>query len=227
MNLQTALAKCSGCNGVFNFRDAVGSQQRLSGRPAARPGSLAGPSGGGLVARPNRIKVEEFGQALTLRWRWLRPVHFFLLFFCIAWDSFLIFWYSMAFGSHGQVPWLMVVFPVAHVAVGVGLTYTVLTGFINHTTVEVANYMLTIRHGPLPWRGNRSLPAAQIRQLFCEERRGNKGAVTYALSAMLADGQKLNLLGGFDEPDEPRYLEQLLEQRLRIQPQAVAGELRA
>ncbi len=216
MNLETALAKCQACNGVFSFRDAVDYQQRQAAR-AAEPGPE-------LLPRPPRIRVEDMGQTLTLRWRWLRSMHFLLLFFCIAWDSFLIFWYSMAFHARGEVPWLMVVFPIAHVAVGVGLTYTVLTGFLNSTVVEAAGHMLSIRHGPLPWRGNRNLASADIRQLFCDEHRGQNGTVTFNLCAMLRDGRKLRLLGGFENADEPRYLEQLLEQRLRIEPGVVVGE---
>jgi hypothetical protein len=41
-------------------------------------------------------------------WRWFTPSVIFLVFFCIAWDSFLIFWYSMAFNSK-HVPWIAVV----------------------------------------------------------------------------------------------------------------------
>jgi hypothetical protein len=108
------------------------------------------------------------------------------------------------------------------------LTYSVLTGFLNRTVVEVSDLILTIRHGPLPWWGNRELPRSQIEQLFCERTwartNQNQCGPQYQLYATMGEGKKLRLLGGFRYLGEARFLEQQIERRLGIKPQAVVGE---
>ena len=80
----------------------------------------------------------------------------------------------------------------AAAAAGVGLTYTVLTGFINRTRVEVNRALLTIRHGPLPWVGNRVLPGRSLAQLYGEEvisKSRNGTSVSYSLFAVDREGR--------------------------------------
>jgi len=150
--------------------------------------------------------------------------------FCVAWDSFLLFWYSMALHDH-HVPWIMVVFPIVHVAVGIGLTYATLCAFVNTTTIELSPDALLIRHGPLPWSGNRYLPASQLRQAFCEKKlsSSNSGrtpntSVTYQLSALLSDGSKAKLVSGLNDVSQVLYLKRQIELAMNITPQPVAGE---
>ena len=49
---------------------------------------------------------------------------------------------------------------------------------------------------------------------------------TYDLFATLTDGHKLKLLSGFNDPTEPRLIEQRIESHLRIANQPVVGEYR-
>lgn len=218
MNLDTLAAKCAECNSVFSFASALESNaQRLPATAPAPP----------MLTKPDRMKTEDFAGDLTITWRWFTPMAFFLLFFCIAWDSFLFFWYSQAF-SQKETPWLMIVFPIAHLAVGVGLTYTVLAMFLNKTIVRVSGGMLKVSHVPLPWGVNRSLPSSDIEQLFCEKKEvRNKNSVTghYTLFALLRGGKRVKLLSNLESASEARYLETLLEQRLRIPQRLVAGEV--
>lgn len=219
MNLDTALAKCRGCDSVFSFKEAVESERpRL--RQAEQPKSSRADT-----PRPDRLMIEERMGTWTAQWRWFTWHYIPLLFFCIAWDAFLIFWYSMAFGSD-DTPWLMIVFPIGHVAVGVGLTYTLLTGFLNRTRVELARSALTVRHGPLPWYRNRTVPTGQIKQLYCEQSSWQtNGQHSFKLCALLKDGRKIVLVGGCPDTEIPRFLEAELERRLRIPDEPVAGEV--
>jgi hypothetical protein len=146
-----------------------------------------------------------------------------LAFFCAAWDSFLIFWYTMAFTT--EAPWIMVVFPVAHLAVGVALTYTVLAGFLNRTRIELSASAMSISHWPLPWWGNRTIAPLELAQLYCEYRIPNTGQATYLLSAVLHDGRKVKLLSTQSE-DEAMFLEQTIEEFYKIADRPVAGERR-
>ncbi len=211
VDLGTHLAKCRGCNEVFAF-DA----------PAPPPAPVVGP----MPPVPKGVTVTDDGVTRTLRFRWFTPAAFFLLFFCIAWDSFLVFWYSKAVGMGPKVPWLMVVFPIAHVAVGIGLTYYTLCLFVNRTLVTVDS-ALRVDHGPLFWSGQALLPADDITALYCEMQvsRGKGGpSVTYLVKAVTTDGREVTLLARLDTLPQAKFFERQLEAWLGLPPTAVAGE---
>jgi hypothetical protein len=161
--------------------------------------------------------------------RWFSAKTVFLLFFCIFWDGFLVMWYSLATRGHGT-PIFAFLFPLLHVGAGAYLTWQALCGLINRTRIEVHLRELRIKHGPLPWPGNRRLPVSSLKQLFSEERvsrSGNRNSTTrrYHLNAVLRDGRKVTLLDNLDEADQALYLEQEIERRLGIVDAPVAGEL--
>jgi hypothetical protein len=208
-HLESGTAKCPACDSVFSFREALYAEGERRQPPGKTPA---------LTTRPPRFRVEDAGGQWTVRWRWFTPGAIFLAFFCIAWDSFLIFWYRMAFRE--DLPWLMVVFPIAHVAVGVGLTYAVLSSFLNSTTLRVAGGSLTVRDGPLPWFHNCCLAAADLERIYLETARdrgcNDSLSTKQVLTAMLRTGRKIRLAANFSDPDEPRYLLQELQRRLRL-----------
>ena len=177
--------------------------------------------------QPREVLIEYGDKALKLSWRWFSMKYVPLLFFCIAWDAFLCFWYSMAFKIEGT-PWIMVVFPIAHVAVGVGLTYSTLAGFINRTTLRVDGLDFSVQYDPLPWYGEVKVPIEQLDQLYCKENRSssdNGTQYSYQLCAILKDGRKLDLVKNLETPDLAAYLEQQIESWLQIADRQVAGEL--
>lgn len=208
VDVRLGIARCGDCTRVM----------RLSG---SAPVPRVEPS------IPSRFKVDDSGERLEIGWRWFKSTHVFMLFFCVAWDSFLFFWYSTALTQNG--PWLMIVFPIAHVAVGIGITYSTLSGFLNSTRIAVEQRVLSIRHGPLPWRGNRRLEASTIDQLYCVSKESsNEDSVsyTYEVRARLKDGTEVELLRGLDEPGQALFIEHRLERHLDIPDRLVPGELR-
>jgi len=229
VSLERMLAKCARCNAVFDIRAQVGG---------AAPGTAAAEKPvRPLVPLPRNVRVladEVAGGLETYRdnaggrpqvvveRRWFTPTLFFMVFFCLFWDGFLVFWYGMAI--HGGAVG-MLVFPLLHVGAGVWITYATLAGFVNRTRIAVADGVLSVRHGPLPWRGNREIPTADLAQLYCQEHVGNKGARTYSLNALLNGGEKVGLVRSMPEPDQALYLEHLLEARLGIADVPVVGEL--
>src|SRR5690606_5247899 len=93
---------------------------------------------GALATLPDWLRVGQGGGGLVFTRRWFQPVFLFLAFFCLMWDGFLVVWYGIAFATLGTAkgPGLMMfVFPLIHVAVGVGLTYYTICGFFNRTEV--------------------------------------------------------------------------------------------
>ncbi len=229
LQLDRSIAVCSAC----------GSVQRLAGSTTvAAPDVSETPANRksqGDVPVPDRFTVEDNGQELIIRQRWFQWGLLFLLFFAIAWDSFLVGWYSMFAGGGGPpgvFGIVFFVFPIAHVAVGVGLTYFVLAGFFNSTVIRVAEGVLSVRHGPLPWRGNLDLPIDGIEQIYCQNKlrtsRDDDGRTTtsmqYEVHAVV-EGQKRKLLGGLHEADHALFVEQRLERFLNLEDRPVVGEM--
>jgi hypothetical protein len=196
-------------------REAAALKRKLE--EMQRPRIHEGPT----VPIPERFKVERSANELRVWWRWFKPQHVGLLFFVIAWDAFLFFWYFGAPAGRGGL--LFQIFPIGHVAVGAGLSYHVLTGFLNRTTLEVRSGQLRVSHGPLPWSGNHTLRRDDLRQLFVT-RTTKKNKQGWDVRAVLDDGRELTLVSALDEKAQAEYLEDAFEQHLGIVDQRVAGE---
>ena len=226
MTSETNALACSNC-GAKARMDAFGERAvceycgtELIVQPEKRP--ILRPE----VARPAEVSIEENSQNARLVKRWFSLKLIPLAFFAFAWDGFLIFWYSAALAAGG--PWIMFVFPIAHLAVGVGITYFTLAGFINRTILEVARETISVRFEPLPWIGQKRLKTAELKQFFCKEKiiHSKNGTRTrYILHAITAANTQIKLLDGLDSPDTAIFLEQQLERWLKIEDRPVAGEI--
>lgn len=212
LDLARGFAKCSHCGALALLPATTRPAKPLAERPK--------------VGLPPRVAVRELVDGVELSLRWFTPVVWFLVFFVIAWDGFLVLWYSIALRD--DAPWIMAAFPIAHLAVGVALTYFVAATFVNRTTVTATRDRVVVRHGPLPWLGNVDLPSSEIEQLFCKERvqRGKRGtSVTYDLCAKRKTGPTARVLRSAADADQALYFEQTLERALGIRDEPVAGEL--
>jgi hypothetical protein len=187
---------------------------------------------------PEKMVREVLPNGVAFTYRWFGLQYLFLAFFCVIWNSFLFSWYTAATSG---VDWSkglealqadrlsMLLFPIGHLAVGIGLTYYTICGFVNRTRVAVASRVITISHGPLPWRGNRTVPGSDVQQLYREEvvsRTKNGTRTSYQLSAIRKDNSKVKLLAGLAGADLALFLEQEIEQALGIRDQPVSGEMR-
>lgn len=238
VELQNRLARCRSCHAVFDFTAQIA--RPAAPAPASAPLAVVRPP----APRPEGITVVEDvpppeveagyrtaparGGRLVMRRSWYSHGLLFLAVFCLFWDGFLVNWYRIVLGADTGPGLLFFVFPLIHVAVGVGLTYRTLAGFLNKTWITVTADEVTVRHGPLPWFGNLALSSADIQQLYCEQSvsRGKNGTgASYRLSAVLRDGRSLDLLRSLSSAAEARYLEQRIEERLGIEDAPVAGEL--
>ena len=219
-----SVLRCEYCGNQHIFRLPTGHGFTGSAQPL-NPGARVEPSRRLLVPRPREVTLQKDGDQFILRSRWFNTKYIALAFFCNAWHAFLCFWYSMAFGGSGA-PWIMFVFPVAHVAVGVGMTYYTLAGLLNVTRLKVDREQFAVQHDPVPWPGEVKTPTNTLEQLYCKEKShsGESGTTyTYQLCAVLKDGRKLDLVSGLDSADIAIFLEQQIETWLRIPDEAVAG----
>lgn len=219
VNLDNLVAKCRQCNEVFGFAAQV--EKRPAQVETVQPQR---------VPRPPGIAVEEDERRLVRRWfSW---GILFLVFFCVFWDGFLVVWYTavlVGIRSGGPMVLVMALFPILHVAVGAALTYYTLAALVNRTVVQVTGDRLRVRHGPVPWPGNKDLDATEITQLYCTEAtawsQGRSGTTScpYNLNAVLADGRSVPVLTYISDKPTALFYEQQLQDWLRIKPEHVPG----
>ena len=168
----------------------------------------------------------RFGRPIILLPNGFTLLNLFLGVFALGWNGFLVFFFSMA--AKGGAPSVFYLFPLIHVAVGLGIGYAALAGFVNSTTVRIGKGVLRIRHGPLPWLGNRDLRGAEIDQLYCASKTSsskNGTSTTYDVRAVLRSGKTLHLLRGLTEVEQALYVEQRVERALGIKHLPEAGEV--
>jgi hypothetical protein len=177
------------------------------------------------IGIPDRFAVHDNGSAFSIQWKWPRFVALPLAVFSIAWDGFLISWYSGVL-RQDNVPSVMIFFPIAHVVLGLLLPYVALAFLLNSTFVEIEGGELRIRHRPLPFPGRRTVRVIDVQQLFSVERTGRKGSVTYDVMARLASDRETKLVGGFSSEREARFVEERIERRLGLADRPISGELR-
>jgi len=226
INIEKMVGKCDACAELFDFSDQVEQQRTTRAKSPVRP-----------VPLPPGIKVEreessvfgdyrhapKAGGRLVIRRRWFRWSLIPLLGFCVFWDGFLVVWYSAVLV--GGAPTVAALFPLLHVAVGVGLTYTTVAGLFNSTTIEVTDDRLSVRHGPIPWIGNRALPTDEIRQLYTERlvSGGKSKKETFTIHAIVASGPTIPVVSRLDEITQALYIEKEVERHLGIEDERVPG----
>lgn len=104
--------------------------------------------------------------------------------------------------------------------------YIALAGWLNTSTITLAEGCLDVRHGPFPWPGNHRLPAKSIRKLEVEEhyvQTENGERLTYRLVATSLQGKRIRLISAFDKNDygAANYILQALEEWLGLNHTAI------
>lgn len=204
---QLAAARCRHCHTLFAIPAA-------GGRRIERP----------QVSLPKGFTIDETMDTLDITRRWRSPVVWFILFFAVLWNGFMVVWNGIAFT---QGAWPMAVFGLLHTGVGLFLIYTVIAMFVNSTVVRSAPGLLAVKSGPLPWKGDKTMDPRLVEQLFCREKisRGKNGTTTtYQLEAVLEGNRRETLVKDLSDPDHALYIEQQLERHLRLPDVPVAGE---
>jgi hypothetical protein len=145
--------------------------------------------------RPRRITAKDDGTRLRIAWRWFRPNHINAVFFCLVWSSFLAFWFGLGLQTDGA--WFFVFFGTPFVVGDVIFLYVTLAHLLNRTVIKATPEFLTLRNGPLPWFGNRKLPADGLAQLYFQqdEKKKNETRSSYSIYALTRGGGRVGLVG--------------------------------
>jgi hypothetical protein len=218
INLSTMFAKCASCDSVFSFQETV--KPNDNDDAFSRSKTFAEP-----LPLPKRITLEKTGSQLIIKRRWFSLSNVFLTFFVVFWDTFMIVWFSISIATGA---WPMAAFGSLHAGVGIWLTYRVLANYLNTTEVVVDNRQVSVRHYPLPWPGNKVIPASTIEQLYCKSvihRGKNSVSYSYEVHTILSDKTHTKFIGGLEESEQALYIEQEIEDFLRIENTPVRGEM--
>ncbi len=166
---------------------------------------------------PKGISERDDLNRFTLTRRWYSPGLRGMAFFCVFWDGFLVFWYYNAYlqWQKGSLDVMMVIVPLLHLAVGIGLTYSTVAGFLNKTRLALTFDDLVVRHGPLPWIGNKKFPTLDITSISRKSvGRANK-ETRLAVVAGLHNGQSRTIVSWLPE-HQARFIEHTLRQKLAL-----------
>jgi len=178
------------------------------------------------IGLPDKIEFSDHGHFIGIIRKWFGPKIIFLTFFVIFWDGFLFSLYSKAIHSQDMMSML---FPLLHVAVGIGLTYYVIAGYLNKTYVRVDYSSIVIKDSPLPFFRNKTLNSSDIKQLYSKEKirhnRESGSSVSYEVHAVTNDKKNIKLLRGLESSEQALFIEQEIEKFLKIEDKRVKGEL--
>lgn len=211
---QLYAVRCPHCNALY----AISTPQPNTGTPTQVPTRAE-------VPLPKHTTLSIQGGDLLIVRKWITGGTFFLLFFCILWNGFIFVWQREAISDRN---WTMSAFGLIHAAVGIGIAYAVLTSFINNTTIKANHARLSITHGPLPWKGNKTIPRDTVRQIYCKEitRRSKNGPrVSYNIETCSEKNHRDTLVKGLSDPDQALFVEQQIEKHLGIKDTFVSGEI--
>jgi len=175
---------------------------------------------------PEGLDLIDSINLTTIRRVWISWKVAPLIIFAIAWDSFLVFWYSVAFKGH--TPWIMVVFPIGHVAVGLGLTYFVIASLFNKTDIECNPLGVLVKTYPLPWIGNCAVRAEDIKGIVVRERFGNRsgnqfgnqGSMTYSVMYIDSSRKEKKLVKGLTALEQATFIAQVIRNTLGLPEEA-------
>lgn len=180
---------------------------------------------------PSNISETQDVQGKTLIREWKKGFMTLLplTLFTLIWNGLLVVWYLIVLKAD-KISLMMVLVPLLHVSIGIGLIYYLLCSYLNKTYFTVSHFDLTIRHRPMPFLGNKRIPVAQITQIFCMEKkmcnRNQREHISYVLCYLDPQGVKQSLFWGIEEGTEALYLERRLEALLGIKDKPVTDSYR-
>ncbi|WP_437672883.1 hypothetical protein [Sorangium sp. So ce131] len=95
-------------------------------------------------------------------------------------------------------------------------TYLLLISFINRTHLSITNGVLRVRHAPLPWAGNITLPVDDIQQLYCSRTKLGRQRTFYELVARLKSGNTCPVVSRLEHPATAMFLQQRVQEALGL-----------
>jgi hypothetical protein len=171
------------------------------------------------IPRPPHFFVKDDGSSLRLAFRWIWRRFTGPATMCLVWDSFVVLFWWNALRTGDRMGWLAIIFTIPHAAIGLLLVYATLAGLLNRTVVKVTSELITVRHGPVPSFGNRTLQVDELERLSFHkdtdpEKRGWR--YVYGVNALTKGASKVDLITELDS-DQALFIKQEIERWLHIE----------
>jgi hypothetical protein len=176
-----------------------------------------------IVPIPEGLQIDETPGQLKITLPWFQATAWFLVFFCVFWNGFLVFWML------APTPIFFKAFALIHVAVGVSLTWYTISLFLNTTTLVLDPQMVSIQSGPLwvPGYGAVNLNRHEVKQVYVRQEISNSGKggtrISYQLYVLDSQARSKKLPISSSDSAQMIFIEHKIEQYFNIQPQEVAG----
>jgi hypothetical protein len=177
-NLSTLVARCRHCQHVFRFADQLD--------PAVQE-----PSRRVRAERPPNFKVEDqaYGFGRRIWWVWAEGYDKAFAIFIANLGTVMLWslWFDQMFPL-SSYPWSFFVFLGVATAGSVFANYYALASLLNRTTVEVDGGQLAVRHGPIPWPGNRAFEMADVDEVvFDDDSEWRRGTLVHRFHVTVID----------------------------------------
>jgi hypothetical protein len=209
------IATCAACGNLVDLSSQMVAAPSTS--PAASSGSSQAepprPKQRPAVPLPPGMAMTQQAQGLVLARRWLRGKHFVMLAVLLPLTAAL----AWTWRSSGFQTWMG--FAAFFLA---SWDLTLLSMFVNSTTITVGEREIDVRHGPLPslfYRPQR-VSVANVEQLFAAP----FGAL-FEVGVVLRDKTRIPLVRPLVSEEQALFVEQQIERHLGLNDMEVAGEL--
>lgn len=154
---------------------------------------------------PAQVELFQRGSEIEIVRKWFGWQTVILTVFAGVWNG-VIFAGPGAF-TEDMPPLFALLFAVA----GVCLAYYAIALWVNRTRIIVSRDKIAVRHGPLPWVGNKEVETANLKQVRAREQefQNRRGVSLYRIHQVCAewDDRSETLIGDcFDNPTDAQAL---------------------
>lgn len=211
IDLEKGTAKCTSCNNIFDCRSQL--EKDIDHRRET-------------IELPKSIRLTQEKERLTIVRHWLSAQLFYIAPLTLVWDAAFFIWYQNGMIST-KTP-LALAYVIFHILVALALTYYCVAGFVNRTIISVSSGMLHAIDTPLTFLRNIDIVVDELDQLYAKEKKHRGKKLTwssYEVHAILKTNKTVRLVAGLNTVEQALFIEQVLEDYLRIKDRPVDGEV--
>ena len=183
--------------------------------------------------QPDNFIIEQVANGIDITYPWFGKQHRGLLFFVIIWNAFIAFFTVVMVGgmmSESTFEIMVLFFLIPFYAVGIGMAWYVLAGFLNETSIHVAKDGIATDYKPIPMIGSKrhNVRRDDIDQVYCRRRvaySSNDVPVhVYDFHYVKTSGDDIEFIKGLDSLNKAVFIEQTIERIYEIGDRTVEGE---
>ncbi len=217
VNIDTSLAKCKNCSSIFSIEETA-FEKRRRGHP--------------IFLVPDGTEILKLITKMEISTSWLKAskkdkIKFdFIMAFTFGFISTIMLTVGILDASL-----FVILISSIFMLISIFLTYNFLANLINRTIIKIENKTLKITHTPLKLftQKQHNIPVDQIKQLYVKEHTTNRSVNNVPLKAFgiyleQSNGEEIKLIDEMNR-ETSLYLEQEIEEFIKIKDKAIEGEI--